>query len=382
MKRIPLYLLLFAPVPVLAKQVVYIYQVTWYAGLRLALVFACLGLLLMLILYKPLQRFHTMHAQLTRNLNIITASMLIFMLLAIGTSAIIRDTKPHRSPQGIAAGPDVYFIVLDSYTSSTAFLERFSYDNSWFYQELTSLGFLVGDCSSRYAYTGPSLGSILNGGGDVPEITALNWQLIQRSQLRTALEAKGYDTVAFATGYDWDEIHDAAYYFQPDLPGITDFELFFLGLTSWKDIRGDHFRARTANLLENLPAAASLSGSQFTYAHIMQPHPPFIFHADGSPLADASLVNPEWKYKGTATVMYFQEVYDSYYLEQVEYISHAILGPLKIILDKDPDPLIILIGDHGPWYSPEYNLSTLCAVYGDLPLDPTQAVNKITHPAD
>jgi hypothetical protein len=275
-------------------------------------------------------------------------------------------------------GPDIYFIVLDSYTASTSLLERFSYDNSWFYQELDNLGFQAGDCESLYAYTGPSLGSILNGGGMVPTLPWLNWKLLQRSQLRTSLEQRGYDTIAFATGFYWNEIRDAAYFMEPDYgTDLTKFELYILGSPSYKDLVGDYYRARTNLILEDLDLAADLPGSQFTYAHILQPHPPFVFDMEGNPLDDGSLVNPDWNGNDKQTLAYTWENYLQGYIQQVEYVSWAILDPLQRILEKDPDPLIMLIGDHGPWYSPGYELTTLCAVYGDLPLDPTEAVKAL-----
>ena len=377
----PLYPLLFAPVPVLSAAVIYIWQIPWWSGFRLA--YLCLFTVgcLLTIFWQPWAKFHRRFPRLAKPLNILTGVMLVFMLLATLIPALIRDTAPHKAPSGLQAGPDIYFIVLDSYTGSQALLDRFSYDNSAFLESLQALGFHTGDCRSRYTYTSPELASIFNGGGEVPTETRTNWRLVQRSLLRTTLEARGYDTIAFATGYDWDELHDAAYYLEPDLRGPTEFELFVLGDPSWDDQLGKRARTRTLYLLANLDTAADLPGSQFTFAHIVQPHPPFVFNSDGSPLADEILFNPGWDGNSSTSVRYTPENYVSGYVGQAEYISNAILPPLRLILAKDPQALIILIGDHGSWYSTseEEARSTLCAVYGDLPLDPVEAVRKIVN---
>lgn len=379
MKR-PYFLLLFAPVPVLAQQVTHLWQVPWWAGFRLAYLATFLMLLPFALLYRV-----QLPPRLVKGLNLVTGIMLITLLVPILATALIRDTKPHRQPHGLAMGPDIYLIVLDSYTGSTALLDKFGYDNSAFLDELTSLGFVVGECSSPATYTGASLGATLNlRTSAAPRLTFLNWHLVQRSLLRTSLEERGYDTIAFATGYDWDEIHDAAYYLAPEMsPGPTEFEIFVLEQTFLKfilpeDRRGDLFRARTLYLLDHLADAAEIPGSQFVFAHVVQPHPPFVFTAEGYPRADSDLVNPGWNGDDKRTLMYTNEDFAEGYIDQVTYISHAILEPLQEILALDPEAQILLFGDHGAWYAdnPEQARSVLCAGY-NLPPTPIEAVKEI-----
>lgn len=378
MKNLPWFLLLFSPVPVLSQQVVHLYQVPWWAGLRFAALSLIPGMMILALFWLIFPNFIKNHSEISKALNLITASMLLVLLGVIGFSGITRDGIAHKTPRNTESGQDIYFIVLDSYTGSHALLERFNYDNSAFIRQLELLGFQVGDCKSKYTYTGASLGSILNGGINAPIMSISNWKLLQRSQLRTTLEQRGYDTIAFATGYDWDEIRDAAYFLEPPhSPGLTEFELFLLGSPSWKDRKGELFRERTLYLLKYLDAAARLPGSQFTYAHIEQPHPPFVFQADGSPLADETMVEPGWNGDSKSSLMYSWENYAAGYTGQVEFISSAILASLENVLQKDPDPLIMLLGDHGAWYTNDDAFSILCASYGDLPMDPGEAVMMI-----
>ena len=59
--------------------------------------------------------------------------------------------------------PDVYFIVLDTYTRGDALIRDFGYDNSAFLEELRSMEFYIADCSrSNYEKTQGSLIATLN----------------------------------------------------------------------------------------------------------------------------------------------------------------------------------------------------------------------------
>ena len=118
--------------------------------------------------------------------------------------------------------PDIYFIVLDTYTSGDALLHHFGYDNSSFLNELRGMGFYVAVCSrSNYEFTLASFTTVLN----LDYLTTLKeqlskegmnpdqvWTLIKQSQVRKQLEAIGYKTVAFESGYEWTRLKDADIY--------------------------------------------------------------------------------------------------------------------------------------------------------------------------
>ena len=118
--------------------------------------------------------------------------------------------------------PDVYYIILDTYTRADVLLNQYNFDNSQFIDELRNMDFYVADCSrSNYSDTLKSLTSALNmnylpklweelsaiglGPGDIGV-------LLKQSLVRKQLEAIGYKTVAFDTGYDWSRLSDADIY--------------------------------------------------------------------------------------------------------------------------------------------------------------------------
>jgi len=430
--KLPLYPIFFAPVPVLAMHINYLWEVGPLVSLRMAgasllaaamlLAFLCLSFslmdspnptyagistllltitwcvsstpgfpfwflpLLVLVAISFLIPRGEEYPRFTYWANLVGFFMLSWAVLMIAVSGITRYSNP-QDPQGTATGPDIYYILLDSYTSHTVLQERFGYDNAWFLQELEALGFTTGDCSSRYTYTDQTLASLWNGGMEVSGNDQALWDQVQHSRLRSLLEAEGYNWIAFATGFAWDEIRDAAYFMEPVYPpGLNEFEIFFWDQTPLKyleldgDRLGDLHRARILYTLEHLPLAASLPGGQFTFAHLLPPHPPFVFDSAGSAISSDYLLNPDWNGNSRHHAAYTPEDYAAGYTAEVEFISWAILEPVRTILEASPEPpLIILAGDHGPWYSStdEEAHAILCTVYGDIPPDPTEAFTTL-----
>jgi hypothetical protein len=96
--------------------------------------------------------------------------------------------------------------------------------------------------------------------------------------------------------------------------------------------------------LQETPA---LDGDYFIYAHIIAPHPPFVFDQHGVPLshdrpfklADANQFIKD----------YSRKAYLTGYRNQMQYINSLVLKTVDTILAKSKTPPIIIIqGDHGP----------------------------------
>jgi len=193
-------------------------------------------------------------AVLNGSLNLVASFILIiplFQVLVYYSTA----AKPDKNQGGVVnteepiplaseiSTPDIYYIILDSYTRDDQLFNDFSYDNSDFIDSLRSRGFFVGDCShSNYAHTKLSLSSSLNmdylqnmnvnldaSAGKTVEFSDLIWH----SKVRNQLSYLGYKTVAFETGYEFTDIQDADYYFAstPNAllsPYIEPFEYLYL----------------------------------------------------------------------------------------------------------------------------------------------------------
>jgi hypothetical protein len=85
-------------------------------------------------------------------------------------------------------------------------------------------------------------------------------------------------------------------------------------------------------VLDHLKLIPQMSGSKFVYAHILMPHPPHVFNIDGSVNLQAI--------RHSDDKIEFQI--------QLDYLNPQMIEIVKNIIDKsDPNPIIILEGDHG-----------------------------------
>jgi hypothetical protein len=77
-------------------------------------------------------------------------------------------------------------------------------------------------------------------------------------------------------------------------------------------------------------------GPKFVFAHFLVPHPPYVFHPDGSFVTDEPLETEDER---------------AAYLRQMEYINSRILGLVDRLLARPADerPVIILQADEGPF---------------------------------
>jgi len=295
-------------------------------------------------------------------LNLLSALLLIYPLVVIGQDRLNRVTAARRSAESAglsvpvsAAGPDVYYIILDGYGRHDLLKKKFGYDNGDFIEGLRQRGFYVADCAqSNYGFTELSLASSLNYDyldslpSDFANEDSFD-QLIQHGRVRTFFEAQGYRTVAFATGFAWTEWKDANFFFAYDTPAgsLNDFETLLaqttllripLDVTQLKSAINiaNTRRARTLSALDHLKAVPDLKGSKLVFAHIVAPHKPYFFGPHGEPIH----LDEE-----TATIEQRRQAY----ADQARYISQAILGVVDSIQSQSKTPPIIVIqGDHGP----------------------------------
>jgi hypothetical protein len=315
-------------------------------------------------------------------LNMISICMTVFIVSMISLTGVRRDLHlGNHSNLPASHSPDVYFIVLDSFGSPALLQERFGYNAQPFVAQLQQLGFRVRDCRSPATDTKDSLTAMLNGDTKLP----YTYDHLVHSALRTTLERQGYSTWAFSTGWIWTEFLDADRYYQPAYGPMTEFEAFALTLTplrSFIDLnvaRGRMTRLRALSLLAHLPDAASDPTAQFVFAHFIPPHPPFVFGPNGETLDPAIFENSAWNFGDASNNEYLPKLYDKGYIGQLQYVEKALPPVLEKIIHAAPESIIILTGDHGPWYGKnDYeNHAVLCATHGLKAVNALDAVNEI-----
>lgn len=265
------------------------------------------------------------------------------------------------SPQ---AKPDIYYIVLDGYARADILKELFQYDNSSFITYLQGRGFIVPSSNhSNYPATPLSIASTLNMDYIQDLTPALGEQshrwlmtpFIDHSRTRALLESFGYKTVSISTNWTITDNTQTDLYFHSYPVMLTDFEGFMLDLTPLQGLEPllgsfaslpnaeSHRRVIQFNLetLADLPEA---SGPKFVFAHIISPHPPFVFDQQGQPLSSTG----SFTFQDANEFPGSSEEYRKNYIGQVQFVNDQLRNVIDTILEQsDTPPIIILQSDHG-----------------------------------
>ncbi len=268
---------------------------------------------------------------------------------------------------------DIYYIILDGYTRADVLEELYDYDNSEFLSSLEQRGFYVPtNMRSNYASTVYSIASSLNMSHiyDSPDVLRSGIDSDQEAVLRDALgilihdnrvaeflREQGYEFVAFDSGFTWTTITTAdTLAGHPDIPRVNPeaaFELMVINSTLGKAflrLTGEEFvpiqsvfddhRGRILFALEHIADFAQHAGPQFVFVHVVSPHSPYVFDAQGDPrygvdpftLLEQPTVG-EWS--------------PSLYTDQVTFVNSMILKRIdEILANSEPAPIIILQADH------------------------------------
>jgi hypothetical protein len=343
--------------------------------------------------YWVIKKAHNLNS-ISRAFNLVGLFLIIFPVYQIA-SFEIRTYFENKSAQQIQEKnninsflsandkPDIYYIILDAYGREDTLLELFDYDNSAFINELQNMGFYIANCGvSNYEKTIFSLTTSLNmnyldklGIDDLKRVSTPRpdpvkfKSLFSNNETRRFLEANGYSTVAFQTGFFWASWQGADYYFsyrqnnneetgdKVIQTSLNEFESLLLqssagllfidllnegGLNNGFDIvdnqefsngeTNKQIRYNTVNFtldtLEDI--SESIPGPKFVYAHIVSPHRPYVFSPSGEFVPNQNNINPGYR-------------------NQVMYLNQRILPIIEnIIQSSEIPPIIIIQGDHGP----------------------------------
>lgn len=289
------------------------------------------------------------------------------------------DTADTTQTNNIEAGvdtslPDIYYIILDGYGREDVLQEVYQYDNSPFLNQLQNLGFYVATGSrSNYPLTWLSLASSLNMDymdqimefpSTDPMCFANIVQRLATGEVLQYLKRQGYQIYAFASNFEPTEIRVADHYIFREWHGLNRFEALMIRnsfLALLYDVSSlingpleypghQAHRDHVHFILDTLEQMPDEPGPKFVFAHILSPHPPFIFGPNGEPIKQR-LPYSVWDghdYLGT------KEEYVNGYRDQVTYISGRIQDLLQhLITDSEIAPIILMQGDHGPKSSME-----------------------------
>jgi hypothetical protein len=331
-------------------------------------------------------------SSLTRALNLVSVILIVFPLGQIGLYAFrsLGVISSERTSIAVESGlevpsdqlpPDIYYIILDAYARDDVLRKQFKLDNEPFMQELEKLGFVIARCSqSNYAQTRLSLASSLNmkylqdlgddyrpGNNSRVGITGL----VRHGAVRQALEELGYTSVAFETGFKGTQWEDADIYLSPSQGSLGSIHLFG-GLTSFEemlirtsaglvllDSKSAAPGALQSNLnnpdrihynlirfdLDELRNMPERPGPKLVFAHLVIPHPPYVFESDGTFVDYDKPDNPG-------------------YQDQIRFLNRELVPILEqIIAESSTPPVIVIQADHGAILAPPSNRMNILNAY-------------------
>ena len=283
-------------------------------------------------------------------------------LESIGAQSGVLPPGAFATPHLVGRRPDIYYIILDGYARSDVMSELFGLDIEPFLKRLEQKGFYVARRSTaNYCQTPLSLSSSLNAvylnglfDVDSQDRSPLNRWTGDGSIIRT-LRGLGYRFVTFSTGFNETEHPDADIYLSP-FGDITPFHRLLLDRTPLPSLAplpaiGDGYstaRARTLYAFEELPKIARWGAPTFTFAHIVSPHPPFIFGEHGE---DVSFRDRNYFLSDGEVFRNWQGDRGDYvegYRKQAAFVTNQVERVIDRILASSPErPVIILQSDHG-----------------------------------
>ena len=316
------------------------------------------------------------YPSLASGINLIAIILLLFPLINIARyyvakSIAFSSTTPsftELDSTTLETLPDIYYIIPDAYARADTLKEIYDYDNSEFIAELEKAGFYIAKCGqSNYPITLLSVTSSLN----IDYIPNLNerftpeeddilylFSTLRKNIIMDIFDRAGYETIAFASGFPWAEMRNADIFISPPSGKINEFEVVYLqttitqilddiNLVDYENISAERYRERTHLVFDSLPDIAKMPGPQFVFVHVLLPHPPFGFDAEGNEI--------------TPTEVGFEEGY----INQVAYFNDEILKSIAVIkAESETPPIIIIQGDHGPPTGrPDWDLRILNAYY-------------------
>lgn len=286
-------------------------------------------------------------------LNIMAAFLIIIPVLNIGKYELInRNINRNKSEPGMEADadlknsdkyPDIYYIILDRYAGFAALKEYYNYDNGEFFNYLIKRGFYVAtESRCNYPSTTRSLVSSLNMkyldykaavSGDKTVLS----RKIEDFEVRRFLKTKKYEYMHI--GYIWGQKYK-------EVDTFRCMSIFFQTLlfetTMLKPFNETFFfrkimRARTLNAFKTFDKVVDIDGPKFVFAHLLLPHPPYVFDRNGEMPANVEIN---------------RRSENENYVNQLIFTTKKIEQTVDMILSRSKKlPVIILQADEGPTLS-------------------------------
>ena len=280
-------------------------------------------------------------------------SELITTETSLGTYDTTVETFTPRQGE-IKNYPDVYYIVLDSYTSASSLKKFVNFDNQEFVSYLTNKGFNVNHKSysnydgSLYSITSTFNMRYLNFliedqiGQKVLHIPE---KMIAENTIMQNFKSAGYKIINIQKPFEQEALSSSSLidlvlckrskYIDSQLLSMTvktSILVFLVEKWEQQDLRD----AALCQFSELPKQYQKFNEPIFVYSHILVPHPPYIFGPEGEAV---SSVRPQglesWQDKEG-------------YINSVKFANKKITQIVdELLADTENSPVIIIQGDHG-----------------------------------
>lgn len=323
--------------------------VVWLATL-------CIGVYLVVMTRRDLYK-------VTVALNILALTLVIIPAISI----VVNETKSAGQYSAVASRmdidsvdlvipetlPDIYYIILDRYASKSTLKEVYNFDNSKFLNYLSSKGFYVANESrANYTKTRSSLASSLNmdyinylsdNYGDEYQDLGPIYEIIEDNAVWHLLKSVGYEFIYFGSSWEPTRANryadvSSSYSTIPDFTKLLFITTIAYPVATTLDLIDDslveHYNCAlyTFNCLAQMPDNVP---STYTFAHILLPHPPYVFDNDGNYLTEKE-----------SSKKSREENYINQLIATNNMVTDLIDGLLS---NSDVPPIIILQADEGPF---------------------------------
>lgn len=332
-----------------------------------------LCLLTGLVLFVWLKRSRKDFSRITLYLN-----TLFIVLVAVDGVVIVRNLLTTRVQAGTSRinieeiskntglkKPDVYFIVMDEYSGSTALKQYFNYHNNGIEDSLRSRNFFVAASpKANYPVTLMSMASVFT-------MDTIYWlqgrtqteakdysiarEIISNSEVPSLFRGLGYKFYNYSIFPIANEPQIMDVGFIPVKLDLIISKTFvnrikrdfiwrkFISESGSTNVMTEHYRRIYEGELNKIFSLTLTAAEQktaepkFVYAHLLMPHPPFLYDSTGA--------ETKGNFKGDG---YTEQGYKDAYLQYLVYTNKVIWQLVKDIQDKTKGQAVILLAsDHG-----------------------------------
>jgi hypothetical protein len=312
--------------------------------------------------------------RITKFMSTLAAALLLVAVLAAmqsgslqnGVAEIQADLAARHAVAFNPEAPDIYVILLDGYPGDDAATLDPSFDSNAFPAALNARGFDVQrHARSNYLITRLTVPTMFANQHvlDAPELDPpLGNAAADARRLRIfgdggvvlrALRDAGYETITAASPAAHLGLRQVDRVMDP--PGPSEFEQVLLMATgvgrALDDAAPDLFASISRDqILYTYASAAAVSAEsharpRFVWIHVLAPHPPFLFHGDGTPTTNAAVLQtpPRDMSDLAARRSRITETFD-YAL----FISTKTLELLdRMLASVQRESVILVFSDHG-----------------------------------